>query len=87
MSTQQRLLFGDEADAYEYWKDKEWKTHAVDLMVGSGKKRKIIATMYVRARDSAGAAKTAKYFDIRRSPRPSYHPRLAGPRELGCTRN
>lgn len=85
MGTQQRILFGDEADAHAYWKDREWKTYAVDLVTGAGKKRKVIHTMYVRARDSHGAEVCAKDNDIRRTPRPFYYPRLAGPRELGCT--
>lgn len=29
---QERMLFGDEADAHAFWKDKEWKTYAVDLI-------------------------------------------------------
>lgn len=82
---QQRILFGDEADAHAFWKDKEWKTYAVDLVSGSGKKRKIIHTMYVRARDPKGAQACAKDNDIRRTPMPFYYPRLAGPKELGCT--
>lgn len=85
MGTQQRILFGDEADAHAYWQDREWKTYAVDLVTGSGKKRKVIHTMYVRARDSDGAEVCAKANDIRRTPAPFYYPRLAGPRELGCT--
>lgn len=81
---QQRILFGDEADAHSFWKDKEWKTFAVDLVTGSGKKRKIIHTMYVRARTGDGAESCAKENDLRRVPRTSYCARLAGPRELGC---
>jgi hypothetical protein len=88
MSVQQQMRFGDVADAHDFWKGKEWKTYAVDLIIGNGRKRKIIKTMYVRARSVEGAEKTAKYYDIRRSPpRPHYYPRLASPRELGCTRN
>lgn len=83
---QQRILFGDEADAYAFWKDKEFKTYAVDLVTGSGRKRKIIHTMYVRARDKKAAEACAKANDVRRIPKPFYYPRLAGPRELGCTR-
>ena len=85
MGTQQRILFGDEADAHAYWKNREWKTYAVDLVTGSGKKRKVIHTMYVRARDEEGARECARENDVHRSPKPFYCPRLAGPRELGCT--
>jgi len=39
---QERMLFGDEADAHAFWKDKEWKTYAVDLIEHQGKKQKLI---------------------------------------------
>lgn len=84
MGTQVRLLFGDEADAHAYWATREWKTYAVDLVAGTGKKRKIIHTMYVRARDEEGARMCARENDVCRTPKPVYLPRLAGPRELGC---
>ncbi len=83
MGTQQRILFGDEADAHAYWKNREWKTYAVDLVTGSGKIRKV--TMYVRARDEEGARECARENDVHRSPKLFNCPRLAGPRELGCT--
>lgn len=83
---QERMLFDDEADAHAYWKERELKVYAVDLLTGSGKKRKVIHTMYVRARNAEGARDCAKFNDFRRKPRPYYSPRLAGPRELGCTR-
>ncbi|TES71941.1 hypothetical protein [Pseudomonas syringae group genomosp. 3] len=82
---QERMLFGDEADAHAFWKDKEWKTYAVDLIEHQGKKQKVIHTMYVRARTSGGAALCAKENDTARKPKPRYVARLAGPRELGCT--
>ncbi|MGY2173521.1 hypothetical protein [Pseudomonas gingeri] len=82
---QERMLFGDEADAHAYWKDKEWKVYAVDLVQGRGKKEKVIRTMYVRARTGLGAATCAKENDWSRNPKPRYVARLAGPRELGCT--
>ena len=82
---QERMLFGDEADAHAFWKDKEWKTYAVDLVQGRGKKEKVIRTMYVRARTGIGAATCAKDNDWSRNPKPRYVARLAGPRELGCT--
>lgn len=78
-------MFGDEADAHTFWKDKEFKTYAVDLVVGKGKKQKVIHTMYVRARTGKGAAECAKENDWSRKPKPYYVPRLAGPSELGCT--
>lgn len=82
---QQRMLFGDEADAHAYWKDKELKVYAVDLIQGRGKKEKVAHTMYVRARTGLGAATCAKENDWSRNPKPRYVARLAGPRELGCT--
>ena len=85
MGTQTRMLFGDEADAHAYWATREWKTFAVDLVAGSGPKRKVIHTMYVRARDEDGARMCAGENDVARTPKLAYVPRLAGPRELGCT--
>jgi hypothetical protein len=82
---QQRMLFGDEADAHAYWKDKEFKVYAVDLIQGRGKKEKVAHTMYVRARTGLGAAACAKENDWSRNAKPRYVARLAGPRELGCT--
>lgn len=82
---QERMLFGDEADAHAFWKDKEWKTFAVDLFQGRGKKEKVAHTMYVRARTGLEAAICAKENDWSRNPKPRYVARLAGPRELGCT--
>ncbi|MHB9376228.1 hypothetical protein ACYHMY_28470 (plasmid) [Pseudomonas amygdali pv. morsprunorum] len=82
---QQRMLFGDEADAHAYWKDKDLKVYAVDLIQGRGKKEKVAHTMYVRARTGLGAATCAKENDLSRNPKPRYVARLAGPRELGCT--
>ncbi|KPB16862.1 hypothetical protein AL053_03860 [Pseudomonas savastanoi pv. fraxini] len=82
---QQRMLFGDEADAHTYWKDKELKVYAVDLIQGRGKKEKVAHTMYVRARTGLGAATCAKENDWSRNLKPRYVARLAGPRELGCT--
>lgn len=82
---QERMVFGDEADAHAFWKDKEFKVFAVDLVQGNGKKRKVIRTMYVRSRTARGAAECAKANDWSPKPKPYYSPRLAGPRELGCT--
>jgi hypothetical protein len=82
---QERMLFGDEADAHVFWMDKEFKTFAVDLVQGNGKKQRVIRTMYVRSRTAKGAAECAKANDWSSKPKPYYVPRLAGPRELGCT--
>lgn len=82
---QERMLFGDEADAHAFWKDKEWKTFAVDVFQFQSNKQKKIYTMYVRARTSAAAAICAKDNDRRGKPAPRYVARLAGPAELGCT--
>lgn len=85
LGKQQRMFFGDEADAHAYWANREWKTFAVDLVTLSGNKRTLVHTMYVRARDNAGAIKCAVKNDISRKPKTRYCPRLAGPAELGCT--
>lgn len=82
---QEPMLFGDEADAHAFWKDKEWRTYAVDLIQGRGKKERVVHTMYVRARTGRDAASCAKENDWSRNPKPRYAARLAGPRELGCT--
>ncbi|WP_449124752.1 hypothetical protein [Pseudomonas viridiflava] len=87
LTQQGRILFGDEADAHAFWKDKEWKTYAVDLIENQGKKQKLVHTMYVRARTSGSAAICAKDNDISRKPKPRYVARLAGPRELGCNQS
>jgi hypothetical protein len=57
---QERMLFGDEADAYAFWKDKEFKTFAVDLVQGNGKKQKVIRTMYVRSRTAKGGVSASR---------------------------
>ncbi|MBX4139619.1 hypothetical protein K1567_27425 [Pseudomonas sp. S5F11] len=72
------MLFGDEADAHAFWKDKEFKVFAVDLVQGNGKKRKVIRTMYVRARTAKGAAECAKENDWTPRPKPYYSPGLLG---------
>lgn len=82
---QERLLFGDEADAQAFWIDKEWKTYAVDLIEHQGKKQKVIHTMHARARTGGGAGLCAKVNDTAGKPKPRYVARLAGPRELDCT--
>jgi hypothetical protein len=79
------MLFGDEADAHAFWKDKEWKTFAVDVFQYKGNKQKKIYTMYVRARNGAAAETCAKGNDKQNKPIPRYVARLAGPVELGCT--
>lgn len=42
---QGRLLFGDEADAVAYWKDKEWKKWAVDVTAGPPRGARFIARL------------------------------------------
>jgi hypothetical protein len=81
------VLFGDGADAHVFWKDKDWKTFAVELIEHRGNKPKVIHTMYVRARTGAAAAICAKANDMQRRPKARYVARLAGPRELGCARS
>lgn len=81
LDREERMLFGDEADAHAFWKDKEWKTFAVDLIMHQGNKPKLLHTMYVRARTGAVAAVCTKANDMQRKPRARYVARFAGPRE------
>jgi hypothetical protein len=79
-------LFNDAALAREYWKDREIKVYAVDIVVYERNERKVVHTMYVRARDTEGAKETARLNDVfSRAKKPYYRARLAGPMELGCT--
>lgn len=78
-------LFNDAALAREYWESREIKVYAVDIVVWEGNVRKVVHTMYVRARDEEGAKLTAKLNDAySKAKKPYYKPRLAGPHELGC---
>lgn len=82
---QGRLLFGDEADAVAYWKDKEWKKWAVDVTAGPPKRPTYRNTVYVRAKTAQDAVDCAKRNMIAKPPRGArFIARLAGPRELGC---
>ncbi|MES2880487.1 MAG: hypothetical protein V4713_18910 [Pseudomonadota bacterium] len=87
MTLQQgRFVFGDEADAIAYWKDKEFKKFAVDVTAGPVKRPTFSRTIYVTARNSARAIICAKDQPLSKPPRGArYTARLAGPRELGCT--
>ena len=71
----------------EYWKDKPSKVWVATLKSTKGKGRQKVLDhhrMYVRAKDSAGAIRTAKAFTFLRG-RISGNVRLATPEDLGCT--
>lgn len=85
---QHRFLFDEEAEAEQYWKNKEFKKFAVDAIARFGtKKQSVLRTYYARARDHAGAilAIKAQAYDI--PARVRLVARLATPRELGCVAN
>lgn len=81
---QNRLVFGDEADALAYWTGKEWKTFAVDVTAGPAKRPTFRQTLYVRARTPERAIACAKQNMLRKPAGARFLARLAGPRELGC---
>lgn len=85
---EQRPLWRTDADlAREYWADKEWKKYAVDIRKGKEKKPTYKRTVYVRARSGTDAVEWVKRnLSLLQAPsRCWYVPRLAGPRELGCS--
>lgn len=79
-----RFIFGDEADAIAYWRDKEWKKFAVDVTAGPEKRPTFRETLYVRARTPEAAIECAKRNIFRKPARARFVARLAGPVELGC---
>lgn len=82
---QARFLFQDEADAEAYWRDKEWKKWAVDVIAGPAKRPTFRTTHYARARTAESAIDCVKRNLLTRPPRGArFSARLAGPRELGC---
>lgn len=83
--SQQRFIFSDGADAIGCWRGYEWKKWAVDITAGPAKCPTYRYTMYIRARDAAGAVECAKRHATKKPPRGArWVARLAGPRELGC---
>jgi len=82
--TQTGFVFGDAADAAEYWRHREWKKWAVDVAAGPAKRPTYKTTLYVRARSQDAAVECAKR-NVTRNPNTCrFHARLAGPKELGC---
>lgn len=76
---------GDAAVAAAFWRDKEWKTWAVDIVAGAAKRPTYRATWYARARTAETAIACVQRNLISRPPRGArFAARLAGPRELGC---
>lgn len=79
------IPLGDAAVAAAFWRDKEWKTWAVDIVAGPTKKPTYCATWYARARSGETAIACVQRNLISRPPRGArFTARLAGPRDLGC---
>ncbi len=75
----------DRKDAQVYWRDKEWKKWAVDVVAGPARRLTFAATVYVGARTRERALACAKANMAQKPPRGAqFTARLAGPRELGC---
>ena len=88
MAMQHRFLFGDAADAACYWAGKTYKKYAVDVTAGPYTRPTFKRTIYVRATTGANAVECAKRNMFSKPPgRARYAARLAGPRELGCTKS
>ncbi len=75
----------DAQDAAEYWKDKEFKKFAVDVVAGKAARPTFAHTYYVQARTADRAIAAIKRDAISIPAGARYSARLAGPRELGCT--
>jgi len=76
-----------EFNAKEYWSTRTFKKWVVQLTSTKGTGRRKTQkhhTMYVRAKDSAGAIRTARENTFLAG-RLSGHVRLAEPSDLGCT--
>jgi hypothetical protein len=79
------VLSQDEDDARRYWADKLWKVYAVDVVAGPARRPSYRRTFYARAQTPERAIACVKRSVYPRPPAGArYHPRLAGPRELGC---
>lgn len=84
-ATAPHIPLGDAALAAAFWRDKEWKTWAVDIAAGPAKTPTYGATWYARARTAETAITCVRRNLISRPPRGArFTARLAGPRELGC---
>ncbi len=84
-TTHIRVWNSDALAAAVYWRDKEWKKWAVDVMAGPHRRPSYSCTVYVRARTGERAIACAKANMLPRPPRSArYAARLAGPYELGC---
>lgn len=74
----------DEEDAARYWRDREVKVFAVQVLAGPRKRPTFDCIYYARARTGAGAISAVKRGAVGLPKRAEYGVRLAGPRELGC---
>lgn len=75
----------DREDAEAYWRDKDWKKWAVDVVAGPARRLTFATTVYVGACTRERALACAKANMADKPPRGAqFSARLAGPRELGC---
>lgn len=74
----------DRIDAANYWRDKEWKKFAVDVVAGPDRKPTYRRTFYAGARSHERAIACVQREAIGLPSRARFIARLAGPRELGC---
>lgn len=74
----------DAADAEAYWRTRDFKVFAVDVVAGKDRQPSFGRTFYARSRTADGAIRAVKRdaFELPRQAR--FRARLAGPRELGC---
>lgn len=85
MSQQLALILSkDHADAIAYWRDKEWKKFAVDVVAGPRSRPTYRNTFYACARTGERAIACVKREAIGLPKRAQFVARLAGPSELGC---
>ncbi len=75
----------DAADAARYWRDREWKKFAVDVVAGPERRLTYARTFYARARTPSRAIACVRRDGPRFPAGARFLARLAGPRELGCT--
>lgn len=74
----------DAADADVYWRTREFKVFAVDVVAGKDRRPSFGGTFYARARTAEGAISTVKRQAAELPRQARFRARLAGPRELGC---
>jgi hypothetical protein len=74
----------DAMDGAAYWRDKEVKIFAVDVVAGPARRLTYGKTFYCRAQSAPRAIAAVKTQAIAIPSQARFSTRLAGPRELGC---